>query len=1037
MIPCSRRGLIISMGVIALLMFTVPFVCEFSSGQRRSLLERHIETVRPSQSRLCGLEYVRYNKLKEASEPDLRRVLQELRGQSPDLNLYRQRAILSLVAGKPLDAIEFLGREADQDERILSDLAAAHIQRFEDEERNAYFLLTAISLCRRALGQNPDLLEARFNIALALELAGLRESAKIAWGQYLDRDPKSEWSKEAQTHLLQLLKPARHSLWIEDRPVLIKAALAGHSLEVYEIVARFPDLARLYAEEELVELWAESIKRHDKVTGLRALAVLRAIGEGLANFSGDQFVLDLAADIESSRDSRRVQILARAIILYQQALNVFGRDEFEAAEILFRRSYRELSALGSPFASWALLHQAICNYYLSDYRSAIEQLLSVESRVRGESYLSLLGRAQWIKGLVHFSQSDIILALDSQSAAGIWYRKSKEWVNLGYVSSLIASNLSVMGNSSEAWKYRQSALEVLGDIEDPRKVYSILQEAASAASEENRPDIALSLFSELLYRLEGNAPAGVSIETRSRLAVVQGKIGLLNDAQSSLSIARSLLPKVTDKKFSQRIMADMEFAEAVMESQSRPDRALKIFDSVLAFYRRSGYERDVADLLAWRGRVRLRLGNSGAAQLDFISSLQQYIRGFRSTSDVEISQYVSRLRGLLDEDLESRLARFSAHPWEIFPYADWARGLELQLGDSPVGFGIFSRVEDIQQRLPRHTVLIEYAVLPGRLLIWGIGEKLLFVEVPFPADILEGRIKEGVHRLMSQGDLSAGETLYKILVAPVQTLLDDNVKLVVIVPDKFLMGVPFSALIEPRRGRFLLEQAAIVVAVSASSFVQRPEALSQHAAPAILAVGIGEVPSQVSALLPGLPGARKEALEVAALYANSLVLLDSQATPDKLLEVVEQYDIMHFSGHALSESNPQMSALIMYEASDSSGILRAKRLSGGKYFRAKIIVLGACRTALGSAKLGNGMNIANAFIRGGAVTVVASLWYVHDTANSELLKEFHRLLLEGSLVSEALRRAQLACMRFSDGRYRPPKDWATFEVIGGDGRLVH
>lgn len=83
-----------------------------------------------------------------------------------------------------------------------------------------------------------------------------------------------------------------------------------------------------------------------------------------------------------------------------------------------------------------------------------------------------------------------------------------------------------------------------------------------------------------------------------------------------------------------------------------------------------------------------------------------------------------------------------------------------------------------------------------------------------------------------------------------------------------------------------------------------------------------------------------------------------------------------------------------------------------------LVVLSACETALGGPGL-NGREIAGIgyyFLKGGAQTVVASLWNVDERSTFLLMEEFYQNLVKGTLESpvtkaESLRQAQLALIR--------------------------
>jgi CHAT domain-containing protein len=100
---------------------------------------------------------------------------------------------------------------------------------------------------------------------------------------------------------------------------------------------------------------------------------------------------------------------------------------------------------------------------------------------------------------------------------------------------------------------------------------------------------------------------------------------------------------------------------------------------------------------------------------------------------------------------------------------------------------------------------------------------------------------------------------------------------------------------------------------------------------------------------------------------------------------------------------------------------------------AELVVLSACRTALGRQIRGEGLvGLTRGFMYAGAQQVLASLWKVDDLATAELMQRFYRgLLKRGLRPAAALRAAQLELA--SSPRWSAPYYWAGF-VLQGDWR---
>ncbi|HEY2740059.1 MAG TPA: CHAT domain-containing protein, partial [Thermoanaerobaculia bacterium] len=102
----------------------------------------------------------------------------------------------------------------------------------------------------------------------------------------------------------------------------------------------------------------------------------------------------------------------------------------------------------------------------------------------------------------------------------------------------------------------------------------------------------------------------------------------------------------------------------------------------------------------------------------------------------------------------------------------------------------------------------------------------------------------------------------------------------------------------------------------------------------------------------------------------------------------------------------------------------------GLDLRADLVVLSACRSALGREVRGEGMmGMTRGFFYAGAERVLVSLWNVNDAVTVELMRRFYRgILVEHLSPAAALRAAQNA-IRSQEG-WRAPYYWAGFTLQG-------
>lgn len=120
------------------------------------------------------------------------------------------------------------------------------------------------------------------------------------------------------------------------------------------------------------------------------------------------------------------------------------------------------------------------------------------------------------------------------------------------------------------------------------------------------------------------------------------------------------------------------------------------------------------------------------------------------------------------------------------------------------------------------------------------------------------------------------------------------------------------------------------------------------------------------------------------------------------------------------------------------GILSAEEVGGLDLSQARLVVLSACETGLGTIEGHEGLlGLRRAFAIAGAGSVVASLWPAGDTSTLALMQSFYAAWLQRGLeVPNALREASLERLRERrrSGRDTSPLYWATFVATGDAGR---
>ncbi|MCP3964203.1 MAG: CHAT domain-containing protein [bacterium] len=371
-------------------------------------------------------------------------------------------------------------------------------------------------------------------------------------------------------------------------------------------------------------------------------------------------------------------------------------------------------------------------------------------------------------------------------------------------------------------------------------------------------------------------------------------------------------------------------------------------------------------------------------------------------------------------------------------------------------------LDEIQQLLDDETLLLFYALGDERSVLCLVSRTALLLRELRPRAEIEPLARTWYELLSDPRQQWAAEqrrvvaaSLSQLLLEPVADHLGRQ--RLVVLGDGALLLLPFHALPKPGSGtesRRLLEDHEVAYLPSAStlailreSFGNRPEA------PGLLAVVVDPVfdasderlaqaPAGHAAPLPGAPRfqrlryARDEADAIlAAAPPGALVALleGFQARRENVSgDALRSYRIVHFATHAIVDNRPELSRIVLAQV-DESGRPRPGSLDLQDIYDldmpAELVVLSACRTALGPEVRGEGLiGMTRGFMHAGASRVLVSLWSVEDEATAVLMERFYRALLRERLEpAAALRSAQLSMQRETTWR---PYHWAGFVLQG-------
>jgi CHAT domain-containing protein len=272
--------------------------------------------------------------------------------------------------------------------------------------------------------------------------------------------------------------------------------------------------------------------------------------------------------------------------------------------------------------------------------------------------------------------------------------------------------------------------------------------------------------------------------------------------------------------------------------------------------------------------------------------------------------------------------------------------------------------------------------------------------------------------------LAYAKRLYHWMITPIISELErQKVDTLVFVPDGVLRTIPFAAL--HSGSHYLIEEYAIATVPSLT--LTAPSPLGKKADIRILLNGL----SKSVQGFPRLSSVSREISFIEHFYPRQAqVLLNDEFTTNNFSQLLRQtpYSIVHIASHGQFNSDPKKTFLLTYDNKITLNHLEDLiRLSKVRNEPMELLTLSACQTAVGDDQAALGL--AGIAVKAGVRSALATLWFIDDTATSQLIGEFYQQLQQENLSkAKALQTAQLHLLNKS--RYQHPVFWAPFLLVG-------
>ena len=906
-----------------------------------------------------------------------------------------------------------LWNRAPQDEapaKAWIDYSARLLITAESQHRPSLFL-KAIDATRWALEKAPTSSAALYNRALTLEAIGARRQALSAWGRYLSHETDPEWIEEVEDRLR------------EDLVVGLTGSRYPLGLEASAAV--FPTRP----EPDWRSLHEEGLRRLiDTKTSESVVPSLAERAEALAAWSSDS-LLQRVFEPAMSCERRACDVAVQGVELYLEARSHLDRHEGEQARELLSKAATLLADAQNPLEHWAHYYLAQASYRLGQREKAREQASDVFENARAESYWNLAGWSGRFLGLVETELGRPEQALFYLEHAAEAFRRTRQLEMEAAVYSNMAAPYGDLGDPEQEWRYRLAALRLMSRIKNERWPV-LFGVAALSASRAGAYEAAKTLLAETFdLDVSSGIPLNVA-EAYWWRASIHHRGGEVRKALSDARTARRHAADITNAATRRNTLAGLLELEGESLMSQDPAAAFEVFGQALALVDDLRLEYRLGRLHVLRGRAARNLGEESLE----IESLAEALEEFESKRSDIVSRehrigFFDRARIAFEDRIELSLRQ--GRPEEALGWADLSKARELQSILIAEASGLPTeprqRSDWILGGLPAGTGIVLFEVLESTTIAWWADSTGVTVfDLETKRSALERMTAHWVGALREDevGDQHDRE-IYETLMAPWLPRAGD-IQRIILIPDEKLGLLPFHAIRNPDRGKFLIEDFELVVSPSAGLTTAVWTGGAPWSTPkSLLALAAGQRVELES--LPALEYAGEEVDLVSGSYERRSILKDRDADRTGLLSALPHHGAIHFAGHAQAATAGSPGRIHL--AGEALSLLEVQDLDMS---HVRLVVLSACETHRDrDAGLEGPVTLATAFLAAGARITLATLWPIEDQEAPVFMAQFHRQITLGNRPSKAFQNTVRLLIQSGE---LSRSAWAPYQLIGHPAR---
>lgn len=958
------------------------------------------------------------------------------------------------------------------DAQIHSDLGAALLERGKlyklngEEGKSLESLAESLEHLNRALELNPDLLEALFNRALVREHMGLPQLAAEDWRQYLQKDSQSEWADEARSKLKDIeSQPPKAAQDQRDLlPRFLKAYATGDDETAWLLLSLNRDVSGAFVENELLDRYLNQQANGRVEDSTESLQALSYAGELESKRANDHFAKDLVHFYQSSTDAQR-GLLAEARSLMSQGhknLKAFKPEDalacYEKAKGIFDRvrAHTESIYVRYPMAhAYLLTHES---------EKSLTIFQEVARTAEANEYKWLLAQSLGGQGNAQIGLHDYSAALHNSIRSREILEQIGDVRGLIKIADQLSNIYTRLGNYSKAIESQNQGLVLMS--KNPVDFFQAWRSHFLMATPLHLLgwNGAAESFQKESLRIatQANQPYLIC-RSRIGLGVIYGSQRNYKDATENVRLAFELAKSIPSDAIRKDTVGYSSLQLGHLYRQAGEfNKAMESYDEVLNTY---GADYPAFAYAAHKGKLLSCIAQGGCptAQQEVETTLELFEK-YRSKIVEEENKFVffDAEQNVYDAVIEYEHS-VNGNAIAAFDLSERsrARGLlsltKKEVQNKPLSnHGTNNEIDspplgslEITQRMPEESQILQYSVLPHKLLIWLLSRSS---GIRSFEKVVDGKdVRDKVSRYLQllsdpspnneEEMKNASTEFYDLLIKPAEAALDRN-KQLCIVPDKALNYLPFAAFVSSSSGKYLTQEFVLTRAPSATIFIFASERALNRASTTqerLLSVGNPRFDRTTFPTLADLPSAKKESEEIARLYNAPPPLTGDKALKNRVVAEMERSDVIHLALHAVVNDHSPLRSKLLFasdKSSKGSDTLEINEIYKLHLPQTRLVVLSACQSAVGRYYDGEGtIGISRPFIAKGVPLVVASLWPVESDATSKLMISFHQNRKRGLSTADALAVAQEAMLSDSDKRHRHPYYWAPFVTMGGYARF--